>query len=231
MIQFIGIQNNVTELKETTIELNESRDSLIQVLDQKNTLFKELHHRIKNNLQFFNSVLYLKAIGSTNEELISFVDDTNGRIMAISQVHNLLLQLEEVDRLDVKSYLETLSKQLIDSFAKKANKFIVEMEVCSEIMSVDYIMVLGLVTNEALSNTIKYAYPEGEGGKIKILLTKEGEFFTYLIQDFGIGINEELKRKGSIGLKLIQTLSRQVRATYEIFGEGGVKHQLKFKLR
>lgn len=219
--QLIGVNLDITRLVET-------ESSLLKTLDQKNRLFQELHHRVKNNLQLVSSLLYLKSRLFTDPSTSNFIKDTNSRIMAIAKVHEQLLHLEEQDRLAIKKYLENLSNNLLKSYVDDPTSIQVQLDIEDHVFNIDKAMLIGLITHEALTNSMKYAFPDGKGA-ISVSLKKVGEQFTLILKDDGQGVEfEEMKEKNSIGLALIRDFTKQLGGELAFSNDPGCTYTIQF---
>ncbi|GAB4247591.1 MAG: hypothetical protein Tsb0034_26820 [Ekhidna sp.] len=209
--------------------LKEAERSLQEALNQKNTLLKELHHRIKNNLQLISSILYLKSASEKESKLQEFITETNSRVKSIAKIHNQLLLLEEVDHLDIDIYLASLSRELVDNMAEHPEKYTLDIQIPNIKIHIDKVLSLGLITNEIISNCIKHAYPSEVGGIIYVRLQKDNNKFHFEIYDEGEVKKPNLSTdNGTLGLTLVKTLAAQLGAKMEIDTSKGVKYSFSF---
>jgi len=220
--KLVGIDMDITDFVEKEHELEEA-------IKQKDTLLKELHHRIKNNLNLISSLLYFKSKATKDQILLDYIKETKTRINTIAKTHDQLLKMEEFDRLDVKKYLEDLILNLIATYTTDGSKFPLTLNLESQKLSVDKILVLGLLTNEIILNSIKYAYEPGIGGPIFVTLKKAKESMQLTIFDKGKGINNKEKGNGvTSGLDLINLLVQQLNGTMKMKAQQGVKYIIEF---
>ena len=221
--KLIGVEIDITDFVTKEKELEKA-------LDQKDTLLKELHHRIKNNLNLISSLLYFKSKSTENQALQDYIKETKTRINTIAKTHDQLLKLEEFDRLDVKYYLEDLIVNLIATYTTDGSSFPLTLNLESHKLSVDKILVLGLLTNEIILNTIKYAYKPGTGGPIFVTLKRKKKLMQLTIYDKGKGITEKQKgkKRATSGVDLIKLLVQQLYGTMEKHVENGVKYIIEF---
>jgi len=219
VIKLIGICVDITGFVE-------KEQYLSKTLYDKGALFKEMHHRIKNNLNLIISLLYLKEKDLENSDMIDFLRDTRGRILAISDIHDLLQKLEEVDQLGTKNYLTELIYSINNTYAIHPKHYDLEMKIEDHQMYVDKVLILGLILNEVLSNAFKYAYEPDVGGKISISFLKKNSHYQLSISDFGKGFSS--KHIASTGLKLIELFTKQLRGSLEIIQSNGVSYIISF---
>ncbi|MEQ8556423.1 MAG: PAS domain S-box protein [Cyclobacteriaceae bacterium] len=223
--KLVGIDMDITDFVE-------KEKALEHALEQKNTLLKELHHRIKNNLNLISSLLYFKSKATKDQALLDYIKETKTRINTIAKTHDQLLKMEEFDRLDVKKYLEDLIMNLIATYTTDGSKFPLTLNLESHKLSVDKILVLGLLTNEIILNTIKYAYEPGVGGPIFVTLKQAKESMQLTIFDKGKGIDKKQKGKGiTSGLDLINLLVQQLNGTMNMNAQQGVKYIIEFSMQ
>ena len=222
--KLIGVEMDISDFVTKEKELEKA-------LKQKDTLLKELHHRIKNNLNLISSLLYFKSKSTENQALQDYIKETKTRINTIAKTHDQLLRLEEFDQLDVKDYLEDLIINLIASYTTDGSHFPLNLKLESQKLSVDKILVLGLLTNEIILNTIKYAYEPGKGGPIFVTLKKVKKSIRLTIYDQGKGIDTK-KNKGkqgvTSGIDLIDLLVKQLNGSMTKYTLKGVKYTIEF---
>ena len=217
VVSFIDITNE--KIKE---------QELSTALSEKNILFKELHHRIKNNLNMIVSLLSLNSRVSKNSDLKEFVNETQNRIYSIAKTHDQLLKLEELDKLNVKDYLIDLVKNIVNSYNTDRSIYELRMDIESHIIHVDKILTIGLLTNEIVSNTLKHAYDPCLGGVIEIKFQKQNSHYYFIIKDEGEGF--EPKESNSIGLKLIELFVAQLSGKVTRESGAGVKYIIEIPL-
>lgn len=220
-----GINLDITPLVQNQLNLENA-------LKEKDTLFKELHHRIKNNLQMVISLLFLKDDSSTDEKLNSFIKETSTKIQSISAIHEQLLQMQGIDELDIKEYLSTLVSNLMYTYSDKNTGYELDMKMDRVQLNIDTALSLGLIVNEMISNALKYAYPDTNKGKIKVHLKKLDKLLQLEVSDEGIGIsNEKLsKLEGSYGLQLVSLFTKQIKGELSITNDRGTKFNIKFPI-
>jgi two-component sensor histidine kinase len=195
---------------------------------QKELLLKEVHHRVKNNLNVIASIIGLQAntLGKDEKEQLM---KSKMRIESIAMVHQMLYRSDDLDHIEFVDYVQHLSDLLLKMYGKQEK---VEVEIESEVepLSLDTMVQLGIMINELLTNSIKYAFGES-GGSIRIeMLKRNGEYmFTYEDDGRGVSDTEDLYGGNSLGLKLIKLTARQLRGDVEILNPGGLKYIVRFK--
>jgi PAS domain S-box-containing protein len=221
----------IEELQASSEELQEQNDQLALLVKEKEDLFKELHHRIKNNLQMVISLLFLKGNQTQETSLQLFIKETRNRIFSIALLHEQLLQMKGIDKLDIAKYLQKLVKNLIDSYSSNNQQFEVKLDLDSYMLSTEQAVNVGLITNEILSNIIKYAYPAGQGGPIYIAFKQSKEVLTLKIADVGKGIPDEIikNHRKSYGIQLIELFTNQLKGKLILSNNNGTAYEINFK--
>ncbi|WP_419728786.1 sensor histidine kinase [Lichenicola sp.] len=186
-------------------------------------LIKEIHHRVKNNLQIIASLLNLQANRIRQPEARAEFASARDRVRALATLHRYLYSEGELHTLNMKSFLEELCGQLFQAIGEKEGRRIrLEIEAPEIVMSTDQAVPLALVVTEAVSNAIKYAFPAGRSGLVSVKLAEETEgFATLVIEDDGIGIpagraETETGIRDGLGIQLIRGFARQLAATLEV---------------
>jgi len=194
--------------------VNERDRDLRESIEQKNTLNREIHHRVKNNLQIVMSLLSLQTTQLHDEGARDALRDTQMRVNALALVHRTLHELEEVYFVDFRELLSSLVQQVREGFGATKSEIKLELEIDERQMTSDVAVPLTLFTVEALTNVFKHAYPpDARGGTIKVSLKALAEGNLQLsIEDDGIGITKPVQ-DGSVGSRLMRAFSSQLRGT------------------
>jgi len=195
---------------------------------QKALLLKEVHHRVKNNLNVIASIIGLqenRLEGKEKEELLK----SKSRIESIALVHEMLYRHENFESIDFNAYMHRLSDLLLGMYASDKN---ISINIKSDVrnMSLDVMVQLGIMVNELLTNSIKYAF-EKEEGKITIELKLDEENYIFTYSDNGIGHDrpEALLKSKSLGIKLIHLTAKQLKGNVKISSPKGLKYEIRFK--
>jgi PAS domain S-box-containing protein len=200
-IGLFGILRDITKIKE-----NEKR--ITRTLTEKETLLRETHHRVKNNLQIVASLLSLQSGYIKDSESKHFFQDSQNRIKTIAALHEKLYGSEKYSHVDLKKYVEQLMEILVTSFGIDKSLVKITTEIENIDIDIEYSVPIGLVINEIITNSFKYAFPAGSKGEIFVNISKNGNELSMEIGDNGNGLNEELDIANlkSLGLQLIFTL-------------------------
>lgn len=206
----------------------------IQVHEKEN-LLKEVHHRVKNNLQTVSSLLSLQSRNTESGPMKGLLKGTQNRVIAMAMVHEMLYMRKDISHIEYKSYVQELSEYLIRSIKGIDNNVTLKIDIPDIKLGIDTAIPLGLLINESLTNALKYGIEGDEKGEINIKLQKDSEkenCYILEIGDNGIGFPETINYKNtkSLGLKLIHNLTRQLRGTIERdASKKGTNYIIKFQ--
>lgn len=206
-------------------------------LDQKNMLLKEVHHRVKNNLQTVSSLLSIQSRGVDDENTKKLLKNSQRRVLTMAMIHEMLYKKDEhVEHVPLAPYLQELSESLIaSSNAKNTLDIDLELDIPDINLKVDTIISLGLIVNEIITNSIKYAFTPEEKAVIYLKLEQNDQYsYQLAIGDNGVGFSKEKSDKpsNSMGLKLIDSLARQIKGEIKKsfnLEENGTHYTLTFK--
>ena len=225
--QLLAQQQIITNKNQSLQLLLESQEKL---LTEKEWLIKEIHHRIKNNLQVVASLLNSQLNYLDNEEARLAIKDSQNRIQSISLIHQKLFQSEDLNIVDIHAYIHDLMKFLCDTFhvGQRIN-FLIEVPKIS--FDITQAIPLGLIINEAITNIIKYAFPDNSSGETHISLRKgtNGRFI-FQIKDNGKGLPEDLDQSKTMGMTLISGLAGQLGGRADIVSDKGLSISIEFAL-
>ena len=220
-------------LLKTHHALYNSKLSMTNQMLEKENLLKEVHHRVKNNLQTVSSLLSLQSRTINDGPSKALLKGTQNRVIAMAMVHEMLYMREDISHIEYKSYVLELSEYLIRSIKGIENHIHLIIDIPNVQLGIDTAIPLGLLINEVLTNALKYGIKDDQEGDIHISLEKEDENrYTLRIGDNGIGFPENINYKStkSLGLKLIHNLTRQLRGTIERDGsKKGTNYIIKFQ--
>lgn len=212
--------------------LGEELENSVITLQEREALLQEVHHRVKNNLQIISSLMNLQASYSKDEKFLAMIRECKNRIISMSMIHEMLYRTKDLSRIQVSDYIKTLTLSINSSFSGKDSEVTFLYTIDDSIyLEADRMIPIGLIVNEAVSNSFKYAFPD-RGGKIFIEFTSsEGQFY-FKIKDDGVGLPKEIQTEEfeSLGIQLIKTLSEQLLAELRILGENGLGYELTFRI-
>jgi two-component sensor histidine kinase len=228
--------NQLLEAKQ--VEINQKNQSLEQVLlekegllNEKEWMLKEIHHRVRNNLQIVISLLNSQAADLSDDSALSTIKESQHRVQAMALIHQKLYQSERIARVDMAAYISDLVVYLRDSYRLSG---LVRFHLAVEPIELDVTLAvpLGLIINEAVSNALKYAFPGDRSGTVTLQLHPAAEHtYELTIADDGVGLPEgyEPARSRSLGMTLMHGLSEQLEGILRITGSPGVAIRLVFR--
>jgi two-component sensor histidine kinase len=220
-------------LQETQREVLRSEEAIRSSLREKETLLKEIHHRVKNNLQVIGSLLRLQARYLKDEQARAMFEESQNRVHAISLVHEKLYRAADLGSIDFHDYLLSLTESLTDSWKGAGVPVDVAVEGTGVQLGVDTAIPCGLIVTELVTNALKHAFPNAASGSIRVAVVTGPEGWLKLtVQDDGIGMPENLDfhRSDSLGLELVGSLVRQLGAEVEVGRDRGTSFGIHFKL-
>ncbi|MBU1643202.1 PAS domain S-box protein [bacterium] len=221
---------DITEQKERQSIITAQNRALKNSLQDKEVLIKEIHHRVKNNLEVISSLLQMQSRRETNSEVKDALSKSQSRIYAIALVHEMLYQNSDLATINMRSYLERLSSAMIDLYAQN-KKITVHLDAEDLFLSMDYAVLVALIVHELFLNAIKHAFVNSDTGVIDIFIKKGTEgSIVFGVNDNGIGINrEKVSTSTSLGCQLINTITEfQLNGEIETDSENGFRCAITF---
>ncbi len=199
-------------------------------LEEKEVLLKEIHHRVKNNLQIVSSMLNLQMGQIADPQARDLFQESQSRVRSIALFHEKLYQSKDLARMDLAGYLKGLTTGLFATYGADPNQVSLSLRVEDVSLGVDAALSCGLIVNELISNSLKYAFPAGRHGAIRIELHAEGPRVTLEVADDGVGFppGVDLRNPSTLGLRLISILAEQVRGTLALDRSAGTRVVLSF---
>jgi two-component sensor histidine kinase len=185
-------------------------------------LLHEVHHRVKNNLQVISSLLNLQRRAVQDPMTRDALDDSRRRVQAMALVHERLYQGRNLAAIDMARYLNELVEQLCRTMAVEGVHVRATVSVDPMDVPVDVAIPCGLIVSELLSNVLKYAFDGRDTGTVDVSFSRRGDAMELAVTDDGVGMPGEA-REGSIGMRLVESLSRQLRGTLTVSSGDGVR--------
>jgi len=222
---FIAIFDNITLRK-----VNEKK--IRQSLEEKKVLLREIHHRVKNNMQIISSLLMLQSQNIEDKKYKDIFIDSQNRIQAMALIHQKLYQSDSLAEINFKEYINGIVSNIMESYGQKSN-IKIDINIENVPINIDYAVPCGLIINELITNSFKYAFPEGRQGIIKISAKSNDNGLIQLsISDDGIGIPKDMdiRNTESLGLKLVTGLAEgQLHGELILNKEKGTEFQINFR--
>jgi PAS domain S-box-containing protein len=220
----VHVARDISKLKNVENELR-------KFINQKDILIKEIHHRVKNNLQIISSLLYLQEdYVKNNPTAVNVLQESQHRVISMAMLHEMLYQTNDLSQINFSDYIENLVSNLINSYSI-TNKIRPVINVDHVFLNMETAVPCGLIICELVSNSLKYAYPH-EGGELNISFKTIKNELELVISDYGVGFPEELDFRNiesSLGLRLVNSLVSQLDGIIELDRSSGTKFTLKFK--
>jgi two-component sensor histidine kinase/PAS domain-containing protein len=217
--------HDITSKKENEIEL-------LQSLKEKEVLLKEVHHRVKNNLQIISSILNLQSNYVQDEKLLEVLDESRSRVRSMSLIHENLYRTSNFASINFSEYIQELAQNLVASYRLKSDLRVeLSFNMDTVDLNLDVAIPCGLVLNEIITNTMKYAFPAKKVGEIAISLEEDANNIRLTVADNGIGLptNYDYLHSETLGMQLILTLVEQVDGSLEIENLNGLKYLITFE--
>jgi PAS domain S-box-containing protein len=223
---FVCVAQDLTERKQIEERIQQS-------LDEKELLLREVHHRVKNNMQVISSLLEMQADSVGDARMAGPFAESQNRVRSMSLIHEQLYQSDDLANIDVRTYIEVLTAQLAHSFGD-ARKVEIGLEIEDLELDIDQSLSCGLIINELVVNAYKHAFPDQQEGSIRVSLLRDPEGDALLsVSDDGQGLVESLQdssRQG-LGTSLIRMLVKQLRGTMTVAGADGADVRIRFPLK
>ncbi len=220
-----GITIDITERKQAQNQLRAS-------LYEKDLLLKEIHHRVKNNLQVVGSLLWLQANTIKDPNIRQLFEESQNRLYSMALIHEQLYRSSNLSEIDFGDYLRDLVENLIESYSDHSDRLETIVQVESIAVNVETASACGLLVTELVSNALKYAFPEGRSGQLAIHCHRDADHqFWLTVQDDGVGLPSDLEQRKakSLGLQLVDRLTQQLHATIQITTHPGTRFQFRFQ--
>jgi two-component sensor histidine kinase len=224
-------QRSNRALQAKQAEINKQNQSLQQLVKEKQWLLKEVHHRVKNNLQIVISLLNTQTDFLDNPSALNAIQDSRERMQAIALIHQKLYQQDQSTLIDMHSYIHELVSHLVSSFSNMGRIWF-DLEIEKIELDVSQAVPLGLVLNEAITNAVKYAFPRDAHGSIRVrLYRKKGRDIVLKIIDDGPGFPPGFDpgANNSLGMQLMQLFAAQLEGELNFLERDGVEISLRFR--
>lgn len=203
-------------LQKAQQKIYKSKREIEKQITEKEMLLKEIHHRVKNNLQTVSSLLSLQSRATEDVTVKNLFKSSQNRVISMAMVHEMLYMRDDLSKIEYKSYVQELSEYLVKSVKGTHNNIKLTIDIPDIKLGIDTAIPLGLLINETITNSLKYGITDDNDGEIHIALKKEeGTDYILNIGDNGVGFSDTVNHKNtkSLGLKLIYNLARQLKGS------------------
>src|SRR5262245_18146383 len=207
----------------------QEEEELRRSLADKEALLREVHHRVKNNLQVISSMLRLQVTDTSSPDAVRLFHDSDSRTRSMALIHEQLYRSGDLARIDFRDYVDGLTRHVIESAGEVGRPVKLRLDVEPVSLDLDVGIACGLILNELLSNAMKHAFPERGSGTITVAFHSDDGHATLVVADDGVGFSTAAGGgPRSLGMRLVTALVRQLRGTSSIEGEQGTRFTLTF---
>lgn len=233
-VLMIGLLILISLINQRNVKLNKrlkaNQKTMQEDLEIKNALLKEIHHRVKNNLQVISSILNIQGQFLKDEKLAEVINECKNRIGSMALIHESLYHKDPNDITSTSTYFKKLITQLVSTYYIDSDKITLNLDIEDVKLGIDQSIPCGLLVNEILSNVLKHAFPEDAKGEIDIRLSKNNQTYRLLIKDNGIGLpdNIEPEKQDTFGFLLIYTLVEQLEGQLNLIRKDGLAFHISW---
>jgi len=213
-------------------ERKENENRIAASLQEKEVLLREIHHRVKNNLQVISSLLSLQSQHVTDETTLNMFTESRRRVRSMGIVHEKLYRSESLSRVNFKDYLQSLARHLFQVYTIDPKLIQLSFDVTEISLDINTAIPCGLLVSELISNALKHAFPAGSKGEVKIAMQQtKGNKITLEVSDNGIGMDSALniEELDSFGLQLVNLLTKQLQGDLHFRNKNGAAFKITFK--
>jgi len=226
-----GKPTAVIEISRDITPRKQAEEKLKASLKEKEVLLKEIHHRVKNNLQVISSLLNLQSGYVKDREALEMFKESQNRVRSMALIHEKLYQSKDLASIDITGYIRDLTTSLIHSYGASAAAIKVNIDVRDIFLDITASIPCGLIINELVSNSLRHAFPDGREGAIKITMHRINEDKIELtVSDNGIGFPEDMdfRKTESLGMQVVITLVEQLDGIIELDRSKGTAFKVRF---
>ncbi len=222
----------IAEFFALAIQRKGYEESIKMSLDEKDLLLREIHHRVKNNMQIISSILNLQSFAVNDSKLLDILKQNQNRIKSMAMIHEKLYQSHNLVQIDFSDYLRSLTADIFYTYTIKTERIEIDLDLDKNIMlNIETSIPCGLIYSELLSNTIKHAFPDDREGKIRIEFKGADGDLMLRVSDNGVGLPEgvDFRKTDSLGLQLVTSLVKQIDGSIELDQSRGTTFTVKFR--
>jgi PAS domain S-box-containing protein len=224
LIGFSKLTRNITERKQAEAQ---AREAL-----RREMLLKEIHHRVKNNLQVISSLLFLQSANISDPNTLQSLEESQSRVKAIALIHEKLYGSADLERLDFAEYVRDLLSDLLHTYRVAEERIAFHTDIGEIRFGIDTAIPCGLIITELVTNALTHAFPDGSRGDVWISLnSSEAQTYVLSVRDNGVGLPADLdwRRSKSLGLKLVSDLTKQLEGTIRAVSAEGTAFTIAFR--
>jgi PAS domain S-box-containing protein len=227
-----GQMKGVIEYVRDITERKKAEDRLQESLQEKEVLLREIHHRVKNNMQVISSLLNLQSRQIKDPDVLEMFKESQRRIRSMALIHERLYQSSDLSRIEFSQYLRNLATHLFHSYQVDASRVQLRIEAEEVHLNVNTAIPCGLIVNELVSNALKHGFPEGRSGELDIDLRRvAGDGYVLRVKDDGVGFPEGLdfRKTETLGMQIVSTLVSQIDASIDLVRDKGTEFTIHFQ--
>ncbi len=221
---------NVAYIRDIT-ERKQMEEQIRASLREKEVLLREIHHRVKNNLQVVSSLLSLQSDDITDTGALRLIQEAKQRVMAMALVHDQLYKSADLARVDLGRYVQEMAQHLIRTYATVPDAISLQVDTADVTLDINTAIPCGLIINELVTNSLKHAFPGGRKGGISITLRKQGDGQLMLtVSDNGVAFPEDLdfRKTSTLGMQLVVSLVGQLKGAIDMDRQKGTKWEIRW---
>ncbi|MCD4797260.1 MAG: sensor histidine kinase [Candidatus Cloacimonetes bacterium] len=229
----------ITVLLGSTIEIcrqeslrKQADTELENELQQKRRLLKEVYYRITNNMQIISSMLKIQKDATGNKEAKKLFTESDNRVVSMALAHKNLYEADDLVHINFKDYVGSILRHLFGTYANDSNAIKLNTNIEVDFVNISIALPCGLIINELVSNSLKYAFPKGNKGEINIALQiEDNDNYVLTVSDNGVGFPEniDIRNTRTFGMQLVNILVDQLHSTVELDRENGTSVKISFK--
>jgi PAS domain S-box-containing protein len=227
-----GQMKGVIEYVRDISERKKAEDRLQESLQEKEVLLREIHHRVKNNMQVISSLLNLQSRHVKDPDVLEMFKESQRRIRSMALIHERLYQSSDLSQIEFSEYLRNLATHLFHSYQVDASRVQLKIEAEEVHLNINTAIPCGLIVNELVSNALKHGFPEGRNGQLGIDLRRvDGDGYVLRVTDDGVGFPEGLdfRKTETLGMQIVNTLASQIDASIDLAREKGTEFTIHFQ--
>ena len=230
IVRIPDTKNILASLLDVTKQ-RKAEEQLKKSLYEKEMLIKEIHHRVKNNLMVISSLLSFQSQYIKNKDDLEMFEKSKTRAKSMALIHERLYQSKDLKRIDFGDYIERLAIDMFNTYVSDPSRIKLEIDVENALIDINTAIPLGLILNELLNNSMKYAFPDNRIGTVQVNFSKKDDLFNLTVQDNGIGFPEDIdiKNTDSLGFQLITSLTGQIDGKIDLDKTNGTCFIISFK--
>ncbi len=232
---FMDEDGSITNALSAGVDITDSRNAEMQIkasLKEKDVLLQEIHHRVKNNMTVISSLLQLQSYKVEDKKYREMFEDSLNRIRTMALIHEKLYRSGDLAEIDFSAHLNNMVDDMYISYNLNHNAITLKKEIEHLKLGVDTAIPCGLIVNELVTNALKYAFPEGSGGEIRVaLFINSQDEVEIIVGDNGVGmpVDTDMEKTDSLGLSLVNALVKQLQGGVELNKEKGAEFRIAFR--